>query len=220
MWSVESQRDDTVAATSTWGTTRVPASAVAQHVLEQRPIRVFDTYRAGGVQRRVPNLEETVAANEKAAEMRERFAEWVWEDPARTAELVRTYNDTFNSYVLRSYTGVQLSLPGLATTFQPRPHQLAAVARVVNEPGVGLYHAVGAGKTAVMIMGAMELRRLGLVSKPVIVVPNNLLAQFAREFQQLYPRAKLLAATKDDLRPSGGGRWWPGSPPATGTRSS
>jgi hypothetical protein len=116
------------------------------------------------------------------------------------AELVRTYNDTFNSYVLRSYDNAQLSLPGMATTFQPRPHQLAAVARIINEPGVGLYHAVGAGKTAVMIMGAMELRRLGLVSKPVIVVPNNLLAQFAREFQQLYPRAKVLAATKDDLK--------------------
>jgi SAM-dependent methyltransferase len=87
MWSVSSSRDHTVEATSTWGTARVSASGIAQHVLEQRPIRVFDTHRIGGLQRRVPNLEETVAANEKAAEMRERFAEWAWEDPQRTAEL-------------------------------------------------------------------------------------------------------------------------------------
>ena len=76
-------------------------------------------------------------------------------------------------------------------TFTPRPHQLAAVARIITEPAVGLFHEVGAGKTAEMAIGAMELRRLGLVGKPAIVVPNHMLEQFAREFLQLYPQARL-----------------------------
>ena len=52
--------------------------------------------------------------------------------------------------VLRDYSteGEALSLPGLARTFQPRAHQRAAVARMLAEPAVGLFHQVGAGKTA------------------------------------------------------------------------
>ncbi|HEX5657342.1 MAG TPA: SNF2-related protein, partial [Polyangiales bacterium] len=73
------------------------------------------------------------------------------------------------------------------------------VARIIAEPAVGLFHEVGAGKTAEMVMGAMELRRLGLVHKPIVVVPNLMLEQFAREWLQLYPQAKLLAASKEDL---------------------
>ena len=96
--------------------------------------------------------------------------------------------------MLRSYDGAQLSLPGLALTFKPHPHQIAAVARIITEPAVGLYHEVGAGKTAEMVMGAMELKRLGLVNKPAFVVPNHMLEQFSREFLQLYPRARILAA--------------------------
>ena len=77
--------------------------------------------------------------------------------------------------------------PGLARTFQPRPHQRAAVARMLAEPAVGLFHQVGAGKTAEMVIGAMELRRLGLVSKPAVVVPNHMLEQFSRECATALP---------------------------------
>jgi N12 class adenine-specific DNA methylase len=73
------------------------------------------------------------------------------------------------------------------------------VAQSLYEPAVGLFHEVGAGKTACMVMAVMEKQRLGLVRKPVIVVPNHMLEQFAREWQQLYPQARLLAASKDDL---------------------
>ena len=130
--------------------------------------------------------------------MNERFAEWIWEDPERAAELVAHYNRTFNSLVLRSYDDVRPSLPGLALTFTPTAHQYAAVARIIAEPSVGLWHEVGAGKTAEMAMAAIELRRLGLVTKPAIVVPNHMLRQFTTEFLRLYPRAKLLAASTED----------------------
>ncbi len=185
-----------VAATATWGTKRRPAPAIAEALLAQRTITVYDEFDDGT---RALNLTETVAAQEKSRELDARFAEWVWEEPQRAATLARTYNDTFNSVVLRNYDDVQLSLPGVSVTFTPRPHQVAAVARMISEPAVGLFHEVGAGKTAEMVMGVMELRRLGLVRKPTIVVPNHMLEQFATEFLAIYPRANLLPAGRDDL---------------------
>ena len=65
------------------------------------------------------NVDATLAAQEKAAELAGRFSDWAWEDPARAAALARTYNDRFNSLVLRSYDDARLSLPGLALTFRP-----------------------------------------------------------------------------------------------------
>src|SRR5262249_45869775 len=178
------------------GTARYPAPSVAQALLEQRQIRVYDELED---KKRVLNMAETVAAQQKAAELAERFGEWVWEESERAADLARGYNERCNSLVMRSYDGAELALPGLALTFRPHRHQVAAVARIIAEPAVGLYHEVGAGKTAEMVMGAMELRRLGLVNKPAFVVPNHMLEQFSREFLQLYPRARILAAEREDL---------------------
>ena len=197
MWAVKG-RSWSVQATSVWGTERMPAPALAKAVLEQRPIQVTDETDDG---RRVVNPTETAAAQEKAQALQERFSEWCWEDPDRARRLAGEYNRRFNAIVLRDYSteGERLTLPGLARTFQPRAHQRAAVARMLAEPAVGLFHQVGAGKTAEMVIGAMELRRLGLVSKPAVVVPNHMLEQFSREWLQLYPQARVLAASSDDL---------------------
>ena len=145
-------------------------------------------------------MDDTLAAQEKAAELAERFRDWAWEDPARAGKLAAVYNRLFNNVVLRSYDDASLSLPGLALSFEPHPHQVAAVARIIHEPAVGLFHEVGAGKTAEMTMGAMELRRLRLASKPAIVVPNHMLEQFSREFLQLYPQAEILVTQREDLQ--------------------
>ena len=103
--------------------------------------------------------------------------------------------------MIRDYctVGGQLALPGIARTFAPRAHQRAAVARIVAEPAVGLFHEVGAGKTATVAIAASELKRLGLVSKPAVVVPNHMLEQFSREWLQIFPQARVLAACGDDL---------------------
>ncbi len=194
-WTVRGNRH-TVLATSTYGTERVSAIELAQAALEMRQIKVTDEIDGG---RRIVNLTETVAAQEKTSELAERFADWLWTDPDRAQTLTRRYNDTFNTIVLRSYDGERRQLPGLALTFTLRPHQHAAIARIVAEPAVLLGHDVGAGKTAAIVGGAMELRRLGLARKPAVVVPNHMLEQFTREWLQLYPQARILAAGVEDL---------------------
>ena len=194
-WAVRGGRYSVI-ATSTYGTSRASAGELAAALLEQRQISIYDHFPDGT---RVPNLTETVAAQEKAGEITERFRDWIWDDPDRAKRLARRYNDMFNSIVLRSYDGAHMQLPGLTVTFKPREHQLAAIARVVAEPAVLLAHEVGAGKTAEMVCSAMELRRLGLARKPCVVVPNHMLEQFSREWMQLYPQARILAASVEDL---------------------
>ena len=133
VWAVKGVRYS-VLATSTYGTTRMPAVDLAQAVLEQRPIRIIDELEDG---RRVLNLTETVAAQEKAGVLHEAFADWLWTDPDRAEQLARLYNDTFNAIVLRRYDGSDAAgtvqqLPGLAVTFAPRDSDGQAAAASVE----------------------------------------------------------------------------------------
>ncbi len=181
VWSVRGNRHS-VAATNTWGTERACAIDIVQACLEQRQIRVTDETPDG---RRIPNETATFAAQEKAEELQERFATWLWEDPERCQHLVRAYNDKLNAIVLRSYdVDEDKHYPGMARSLRLRPHQHAAAARMVAQPSVLLAHEVGAGKTLAAVTGVSELRRLGLVRKPAVVVPNHMLEQFSREWLQ------------------------------------
>lgn len=197
MWNVTGMRRS-VAATAEWGTERVPGPKLAEKLLNNTTVTVSDTDSDG---KRIQNAVETQAALDKGEELQDRFAEWVWEEPERAARLQDAYNRAFNSLVLRDYSaaGEALTLPGLAETFTLRTHQRAAVARMISEPAVGLFHEVGAGKTLEMVAGAMELKRLELVTKPAVVVPNHMLRQFTREWLQAYPNAQLLAASSNDI---------------------
>lgn len=191
-WSVgvPTWQRSTVEMTSTWGTARRSGAELVESALNQRPVTIFDTLPDGG---RIVNETETMAARDKLDQLAERFGTWIWEDPERADRLCAIYNERFNSIVSRRYDGAHLQLPGLADWFRPHAHQRDAVWRIVSEGDVLLAHVVGAGKTATMVMSAMEMRRLGLVTKPCFVVPNHMLEQFTREFLQLYPRANVLA---------------------------
>lgn len=202
-WAVQGGARDAAVATQTWGTTRMSAHALLDDLLNQKKIVVYDYVKnERGNDTRILNPVDTAAAQEKAEQLQERFTQWAWSDGDRALRLCQIYNDTFNAIALREYNteGQQLTLPGLAATFNPHPHQRTAVARIIAEPAVGMYHGVGAGKTSAFTMGVVELRRLGLVQKPCIVVPNHMLEQVSREFMQLYPRARVLAAGSEDLR--------------------
>ena len=138
-------------------------------------------------------------ARAKAELIKEEFKEWLFSDLSRRERYVRIYNDRFNNIKLREYDGSYLTFPGMNPDIQLRPHQKNAVARVLYGGNALLAHAVGAGKTYEMIASAMELKRLGIVSKPMFVVPNHLLGQWANEILKLYPTANILVATQKDF---------------------
>jgi N12 class adenine-specific DNA methylase len=199
IWTVEGGQWGTK-ATEEWGTDRLSAGEIIQSLLEQRSIQVRDTIKdADGKSKSYPNLEATTAAQAKAEELSDRFSEWLWEDSDRTRRLLAAYNNQFNAIRLRSYDDMPRVFPGMADSFDPFDHQVGAVNRMVSEPCALLAHVVGAGKTAEMAMGTAELKRLGLANKPAIVIPNHMLEQFSREYLQIYPNAKVLAAGTDDL---------------------
>ncbi|WP_327009738.1 AAA family ATPase [Dactylosporangium sp. NBC_01737] len=198
-WSVTGGAKSGVLATTVWGTRNRPATDLAASLLNSQTIEITKTVGTGKEARTVRDSEATAFAQAKSQQLDDRFRAWLWEDPERAAALGRTYNDRFNARVVRSYDGEHITAPGMSAAFTLRPHQMAAVARIRNTRGTGLFHGTGAGKTLEMIVGGMELVRLGLVSKPAYVVPKGVLGQFRREFLQAYPRAKVLAADSEDL---------------------
>ena len=185
-----------VAFSAEWGTPRADAVTLLRSSLNQQLHTVYDENDDG---RRIRNDPETIAAREKQDALADRFAGWVWEQPDRARRLTDRYNELFSSTVVPAHDGTHLSLPGLASNFTPHQHQRDAVARVLTDGRALLAHAVGAGKTATMAIAAMEMRRLSLARKPALVVPNHMLEQFAREWLQLYPTAKLLIADREKL---------------------
>jgi len=199
-WSVtypEWKARHSVLVTQEYGTGRANALELIQCALNVQVPTIRDRDPVGD--RYHVNPAETLAAREKLGRVKERFAEWVFADPQRREALCRIYNDTFNATRPRVYDGSHLKLPGFSRCFELHGHQRDAIWRVVQSGNTGLFHAVGAGKTAVCVAASMELRRLGFVRKPCHVVPNHMLEQYTAEFVRLYPNASVLMASKDDL---------------------
>jgi len=201
VWSVDADYSakQSVAATSEYGTERANATWLLELALNMKTPVIYDTIDRGDREEQIVNQEATLAAREKQKLIKERFRSTVFEDPERTERLVRIYNDTYNNLRPRVFDGSHLEFPGMNRAITLRPHQQDAVWRGMSSGNVLLAHAVGAGKTFVMAATGMKLREAGLVKKPMYVVPNHVLEQFAREFMQLFPNANLLVATKEDL---------------------
>lgn len=195
-WIVGAPRDvqRSVAARTEWGTRRRDALTLLEDALSGRPTEVFDVDSDG---KRHKNARATLSACEKREKIEEHFGRWIWQDPERAARLAAQYNTLFNATVLRSFDGSHLSLPGLSTALTPRDHQRNVAWRICQDGNTLMAHTVGAGKTLASIIASQEERRLGLTRKPAFAVPNHMLEQFAREFKQAYPAAKLLIADKE-----------------------
>ena len=167
-----------------------------------KPIKVEkDTGQRDEQGRPIMELDQelTAAAMQKADEIRQAFVDWIWTDDDRRASLSRLYNDRFNTNVPPRYDGSHLELVGASSEVKLRPHQKDAVWRAIQE-GTALFdHVVGAGKTMACIATIMESKRMGFVSKPMVVVPNHLLHQWRDEFYKLYPDAHILVADKTDF---------------------
>lgn len=78
-----------------------------------------------------------------------------------------------------------------------RPHQINAIAHILYGGNTLLAHEVGAGKTYEMVAAAMEMKRLGLCTKSLIVVPNHITEQWAAEWLQLYPSANIFSCHEE-----------------------
>ena len=189
--------------TQTWGTARKSFLDLIDAMMGSRSIRVNDTIEnADGKKISVLNEAETEAANEKAKAIQKEFEEWVWQDEERRTALARLYNETFNAIVNPKYDGSHLSVNGINADFSLRPHQANAVHRIIASGGNTLLaHRVGAGKTLEMAAAAMKLRELGVVKKPVFVVPKSLVAQWGVEFHSYFPASRLLVADDKSFTP-------------------
>ncbi len=201
VWSLEADyaAKASVAATSEYGTPRANGTTLLELALNMKTPTIYDTILDGGKEQRVVNQEETLAAREKQKQIKERFRNWLFADPERTERNVRIYNDLYNNLRPRLFDGSHLDFPGMNQTITLRPHQKDAIWRGMSAGNTLLAHCVGAGKTFTMAATGMKMKQAGLVHKPMYVVPNHLLEQFAREFMQLYPNAKLLVAAKEEL---------------------
>ena len=186
--------------TSVYGTSRANAYRLFEDCLNQRSTQIYDTVLdADGREKRVLNNSETVAAREKQNKIVEAFKDWIFKDPIRRDELETVYNRLFNQIRLPKYDGSYLRFPEMNPAIELRPHQKDAVHRIITSGNTLLHHIVGSGKTFTICAAAMKLRQYGLAKKPMIAVPNHLVQQWANSFRELYPTAKLLIATKDDL---------------------
>ena len=202
-WRVEGKtatgRGDIISS-ETYGTSRANAYKILEETLNLKDVRIYDTIEdADGKPKRVLNKRETMLAQQKQQVIKDAFANWVWQDPQRRIALVRQYNELFNSTRPREYDGSHIKFVGMNPEITLRKHQRNAIAHVLYGGNTLLAHEVGAGKTYEMAASAMEAKRLGLCQKSLFVVPNHLTEQWASEFLNLYPNAKLLVARRKDF---------------------
>lgn len=201
-WTVYNKQADNsnLKVTTEFGTSRKNAYEIMEDSLNLQNCVVRDRHDDGDRVWYTVNSAETAKAQEKQAIIREKFSEWVMEHPDIRNKYVDYYNRTYNNTRLRQYDGSHLTFPGMSPAIKLREHQVNAVARVLySDTNALLAHTVGAGKTYEIAASCMELKRLGLAKKSMIVVPNHLTEQWGSEFMQLYPGANILVATKKDF---------------------
>jgi len=173
----------------------VKIEAMVDSLLNQRSITVNNKKDDGGGRNEVATKE----ARDKAVLLSARFVSWVAETAEVRAELEETYNEEVNAHVQRKYDGQFLTFPWASKDFDIYPDKKNSVWRAL-QTGFGLIaHGVGGGKTIVGTAIALEMRRLGMARKPMIVVHNATLEGFAKEIARMAPTARVLVGRKDEL---------------------
>ena len=186
--------------TQVWGEGGKAFSTIFENMLNGRRTNV---YMEGADGKRVLDKTKTEAVAEKVEKLNEEFRKWLWEDESRRAEMQELYNESYNALVTPKYSGASLTVNGLNSEYELRPHQKDAVARIINSGGNTLLaHRVGAGKTMEMAAAAMKLKQLGVIKKPMFVVPNNVVAQWGKEFKDYFPAANILLVGDEDMTPA------------------
>ena len=193
-WRVETDkayRIPSALSTGRWGTPRAHALDLIDFGLNAKTPVIYDESNG----KRHKNQQETVAAQAKLADIKAEWERWVWDDPDQSAQLADLYNYRFNSWVIRQYDGNHLTTPGLSLDITPRKNQKDSVWRTLQNQATLLDHEVGLGKTLSGIVSAMEAKRLGLIRKAMVVVPNHLVGQWEGAIAQAYPNANAMIAS-------------------------
>lgn len=170
------------------------------------PFFTYEVSIGEGKTIRVPDNEAIQLAHQKIEQMRNGFIDWLRALPDSDKKYIESlYNDTFNCYVLRQYDGSHLSFPGLdkktlgiADLYSSQKN---AAWRIIQNRGALIDHEVGLGKTLTMIVSAQEMRRLGIVHKPMILALKANVNQIAETYRKAYPKAKIMAPGETDFTP-------------------
>ena len=197
--------DRSVLATQKYGTHKMNAYDIFEHLLNLQEPKVYKTIEVpDGLgdtkEKRVVDIDATRVVQRKADDIRKAFKAWIFKDPQRREAIVERYNELFNSIRPREYDGSALSFPMMTADIHLHDHQKNAIAHAMFGGNTLFAHCVGAGKTFEMIATAMESKRLGLCTKSLFAVPNHLTEQIGDDFQKLYPGANILVATKKDFK--------------------
>ena len=175
---------------SEFGTKHLSSYEILEKVLNNQEIKVT-IYSDKEVDREA-SVVATEEARAKSSLIKQEWKDWLWSSEERCLELCKIYNTTVNIYTSRKYDGSWLELPGLNPKIKLRPWQLNAIARIIENRATYLAHDVGLGKSLVMICGIMELRRLGICHKPMLVCLNGTEQQLYNDFKNAYPLANVL----------------------------
>lgn len=174
------------------------------HALHDTTPDITKEVYLNGEKVRVPDEEAIQAAQMKIQEIRDKFNQWLDNQPLDYRDnIVREYNEKFNCYVRPSYDGSMQTFPDLCFDNFPfsdlYPSQKDAIWMIKQNGGGVCWHEVGAGKTLVMCVAAYEMKRLGLVRKPLIIGLKANVHEIADTYRKAYPNARLLYPGKDDF---------------------
>lgn len=185
-----------------YGVGRYDGEQLAQSLLNQRPLEIKKLDPNNPPQAKPKYIVDEVATAElqaKGEQFEAAFKEWVLKNPDRQEEIVSIYNEKMNRVVPKKYDGSHLTVQGLAKQFTLRPHQKNAMMRIIQEQRAGLFHEVGSGKTLTMLAANLKLKELGVIQKPLFVIPKPLIDQFGREIYRYFPESKVLIAHSEDF---------------------
>lgn len=200
VWKVDAltsfEKNNDIAMRSRFGTERAKFTKLLEMALNGKKPSHYIKHSDGSSSL---DYEGTMASRAKQDDIKEAFQNWVGATDERKAKYAQIYNDKINVICPPKADGSRITFPGMAASWKPRSHQSDVVAMGLMGHNVMAAHPVGAGKTFEMVALAIKLKQVGMSSKPMIAVPNHMLAQMSREAKEIFPSAKVLMVTNDDL---------------------
>ncbi|MDR0821184.1 MAG: DEAD/DEAH box helicase family protein, partial [Oscillospiraceae bacterium] len=186
----------------TYGTSQMSATEIFGNSLNSNRVRVNDSVddpSSPGKKKQVLNRKETILARSRQDKLEREFVDFCKSDGKIAVEFEKIYNEQFNRFRARKFSGDYIEVPGMSAAVSLRPHQKDVIARIMGGKCTLMAHEVGAGKTAAAAAAGVYLKRTGAANKPLYVVPKPIVGQWAREFVTFFPNAKVLVAKEKDF---------------------